>query len=42
MRLHRASSNEAAWLRRILDKVSRRFGSRIELGPDGLLSLSTM
>ena len=42
MRLHRASNNEAAWLRRILDKVSRRFGTRIELGPDGLLSLSTM
>ena len=41
MRLHRTSSNEAKWLRRILDKVSRRFGSRIDLEQDGLLSLST-
>jgi len=41
MRLHRMSSNEAKWLRRILDKVSRRFGSRIDLEQDGLLSLST-
>jgi poly-gamma-glutamate synthesis protein (capsule biosynthesis protein) len=37
LRLHRASSGDARWLRRVLDKVSRRFGSRIDLGPDGLL-----
>jgi poly-gamma-glutamate synthesis protein (capsule biosynthesis protein) len=41
MRLHRASSNEARWLCKILDKVSRRYGSRIDLGPDGLLSLGS-
>ena len=39
LRLHRASSGDARWLRRVLDKVSRRFGSRIDLGPDGLLTL---
>jgi poly-gamma-glutamate capsule biosynthesis protein CapA/YwtB (metallophosphatase superfamily) len=39
MRLHRASDDDARWLRRTLDKVSRRFGSRIDLGSDGLLRL---
>jgi poly-gamma-glutamate synthesis protein (capsule biosynthesis protein) len=39
LRLHRASSEDARWLRRVLDKVSRRFGSRIDLGPDGMLTL---
>jgi poly-gamma-glutamate synthesis protein (capsule biosynthesis protein) len=39
MRLHRASHGDAEWLRKTLDKVSRRFGSRIDLGPDGLLAL---
>jgi poly-gamma-glutamate capsule biosynthesis protein CapA/YwtB (metallophosphatase superfamily) len=39
MRLHRASDDDARWLRKTLDKVSRRFGSRIDLGSDGLLSL---
>jgi poly-gamma-glutamate capsule biosynthesis protein CapA/YwtB (metallophosphatase superfamily) len=41
MRLHRASSDEAKWLRKILDKVSRRFGSRIDLRPDGLLNVAS-
>ena len=39
MRLHRASRRDAVWLRAVLDKVSRRFGSRIDLGSDGMLSL---
>ena len=39
MRLNRASSGDARWLRKVLDKVSRRFGSRIDLGLDGLLTL---
>ena len=39
MRLHRAVSGDARWLRRVLDKISRRFGSRVDLGPDGLLTL---
>jgi poly-gamma-glutamate synthesis protein (capsule biosynthesis protein) len=39
MRLHRAADRDARWLQRVLDKVSRRFGSQIDLGPDGLLTL---
>jgi hypothetical protein len=39
MRLHRASGENARWLRGTLDKVSRRFGSRIDLGADGWLTL---
>jgi poly-gamma-glutamate capsule biosynthesis protein CapA/YwtB (metallophosphatase superfamily) len=39
MRLHRTSVNDARWLSKRLDKASRRFGSRIDLGSDGLLSL---
>jgi poly-gamma-glutamate capsule biosynthesis protein CapA/YwtB (metallophosphatase superfamily) len=39
MRLHRASHRDAQWLTTVLDNVSRHFGSRIDLGSDGLLSL---
>ena len=39
MRLYRASRRDAVWLRALLDKVSRRFGSRIDLGSDGMLRL---
>jgi poly-gamma-glutamate capsule biosynthesis protein CapA/YwtB (metallophosphatase superfamily) len=39
MRLHRASRRHAVWLRAVLEKVSRRFGSRIDLGSDGMLRL---
>jgi poly-gamma-glutamate capsule biosynthesis protein CapA/YwtB (metallophosphatase superfamily) len=39
MRLHRASHRDARWLKTVLDEVSRRFGSRIDLGSDGLLSI---
>jgi poly-gamma-glutamate capsule biosynthesis protein CapA/YwtB (metallophosphatase superfamily) len=39
MRLHRASQRDAVWLRIVLGKASRRFGSRIDLGADGMLSL---
>jgi poly-gamma-glutamate capsule biosynthesis protein CapA/YwtB (metallophosphatase superfamily) len=39
MRLHRASRRDAVWLRTVLEKVSRRFGSRIDLGSDGMLRL---
>jgi poly-gamma-glutamate capsule biosynthesis protein CapA/YwtB (metallophosphatase superfamily) len=39
MRLHRASHRDAMWLSTVLDKVSRHFGSRIDLGSDGLLRL---
>ncbi len=40
MRLHRASHRDTRWLKTVLDKVGRRpFGSRIDLGSDGLLCL---
>jgi poly-gamma-glutamate synthesis protein (capsule biosynthesis protein) len=39
MRLHRASHPDTVWLRTVLSKASRRFGSRIDLGADGMLSL---
>ncbi|MEU6742090.1 CapA family protein [Streptosporangium sandarakinum] len=37
MRLHRAPDEDAAWLRTVLDRVSRPFGTRIGLGPEGTL-----
>ncbi|MGK5529776.1 CapA family protein [Streptomyces sp. URMC 129] len=39
MRLAHASREDAAWLRRCLDGVSRDFGCRVEHGPDGTLTL---
>jgi poly-gamma-glutamate capsule biosynthesis protein CapA/YwtB (metallophosphatase superfamily) len=41
MRLHRASDSDGRWLRKTLDKVSRRFGSRIDLRSDGLLTAAS-
>jgi poly-gamma-glutamate capsule biosynthesis protein CapA/YwtB (metallophosphatase superfamily) len=41
MRLHRASDNDVRWLRKTLDKVSRHYGSRIDLGSDRLLTLAS-
>ncbi|MGV9539674.1 CapA family protein [Streptosporangium sandarakinum] len=37
MRLHRAPDEDAAWLRAVLDGVSRPFGTRIGPGPEGTL-----
>ncbi|HJV13968.1 MAG TPA: CapA family protein [Propionibacteriaceae bacterium] len=39
MRLNRAPEGDVRWLCKTLNKASRRFGSRIDLGPNGLLSL---
>jgi poly-gamma-glutamate capsule biosynthesis protein CapA/YwtB (metallophosphatase superfamily) len=39
MQLHRASLADARWLRRALERASRRFGSRVDLQPNGLLAL---
>jgi poly-gamma-glutamate capsule biosynthesis protein CapA/YwtB (metallophosphatase superfamily) len=39
MRLHRASAADAHWLRAVLEGASHRFGSRVDLQPDGLLAL---
>ncbi|MGH3371749.1 MAG: CapA family protein [Nocardioidaceae bacterium] len=40
MRLRHAAPSDREWLRRILDRVSYRYGSRIELDQEGLLRLS--
>jgi poly-gamma-glutamate synthesis protein (capsule biosynthesis protein) len=39
MRLHHASAADTDWLRRVLDGMSRDFGSRVGLAPDGALTL---
>jgi poly-gamma-glutamate capsule biosynthesis protein CapA/YwtB (metallophosphatase superfamily) len=39
MRLRHASSEDSRCLQAVLDRVSRRFGSRVDLEPDGMLSL---
>jgi poly-gamma-glutamate synthesis protein (capsule biosynthesis protein) len=39
LRLCHASGNDAAWLRTVLDRISQDFGTRIDLGPDGMLVL---
>jgi len=38
MRLHRATSADTGWLSAVLDRISRPFGSRIDLAPDGTLA----
>ncbi|MFF2113566.1 CapA family protein [Rhodococcus koreensis] len=37
MQLQRASTSDTAWLRRVLDGISRDFGTRIDAGADGVL-----
>ena len=37
MRLTRATGKDAQWLRSTVDRVSRRFGVRVDLAPDGTL-----
>jgi poly-gamma-glutamate capsule biosynthesis protein CapA/YwtB (metallophosphatase superfamily) len=39
LRLHRAPQPDARWLGTVLQRASRRFGSRVDLQPDGLLAL---
>lgn len=39
LRLHRASQADAEWLRTVLDEVGRSFGTRIDRGAGGFLSL---
>jgi poly-gamma-glutamate synthesis protein (capsule biosynthesis protein) len=38
MRLHRASPEDTAWLRAVLDSVSTRYGSRVDATADGMLT----
>ncbi|WP_267245655.1 CapA family protein [Streptomyces sp. PR69] len=40
MRLEHAAQEDRAWLRTVLDRVSRPFGSRVGLTPDGMLTLA--
>ena len=39
MRLHQAPAADRQWLRTVLDQISRSFGSRVDLRPDGMLAL---
>jgi poly-gamma-glutamate synthesis protein (capsule biosynthesis protein) len=39
MRLHPAPAADRQWLRAVLDRISRGFGSRVDLRPDGMLAL---
>jgi poly-gamma-glutamate capsule biosynthesis protein CapA/YwtB (metallophosphatase superfamily) len=39
MRLHLAPAADRQWLRTVLDRISRGFGSRVDLQPDGMLAL---
>jgi poly-gamma-glutamate capsule biosynthesis protein CapA/YwtB (metallophosphatase superfamily) len=39
LRLRHTSREDAAWLRAVLDQVSSGFGARIDLEPDGVLTL---
>ena len=39
MRLWHASAADAGWLQGTLDRISRGFGARVDLDPDGILAL---
>ena len=39
MRLHPAPAADRQWLSALLDRISRDFGSRVDLRPDGMLAL---
>jgi poly-gamma-glutamate capsule biosynthesis protein CapA/YwtB (metallophosphatase superfamily) len=39
MRLYQAPVEDRQWLRAVLDRISRGFGSRVDLEPDGMLVL---
>jgi poly-gamma-glutamate capsule biosynthesis protein CapA/YwtB (metallophosphatase superfamily) len=39
MQLQLAPAADRQWLRTVLDRISRRFGSRVDLQPDGMLTL---
>ncbi len=39
MRLRHASSEDAQWLRSVLNRISRHFGVRVDPEPDGMLAV---
>jgi poly-gamma-glutamate synthesis protein (capsule biosynthesis protein) len=40
MRLEHASQADTWWLKKVLEETSHRFGTRIERGPDGMMTLT--
>jgi poly-gamma-glutamate synthesis protein (capsule biosynthesis protein) len=38
-RLTRASTNDARWLRAVLDREARKFGTRVRIDPENRLTL---
>jgi poly-gamma-glutamate synthesis protein (capsule biosynthesis protein) len=40
MRLEHASAADAGWLAAVLGRISRRFGTQVDCGPDGMLTIS--
>jgi poly-gamma-glutamate capsule biosynthesis protein CapA/YwtB (metallophosphatase superfamily) len=40
MRLRRAAGQDSQWLAGVLQRISHRFGTRVDLAPDGLLAIS--
>jgi poly-gamma-glutamate synthesis protein (capsule biosynthesis protein) len=41
MRLCPASPEDAEWLRGVLERASRRFGTRLDRAPDGAFAVRT-
>jgi poly-gamma-glutamate synthesis protein (capsule biosynthesis protein) len=39
MRLERATMEDSRWTRDVLSRISRAYGSRVELNPDGTLTV---
>ena len=39
MRLHHASPADSAWVRTVLDRISRSFATRVDFDPDGTLTV---
>ena len=39
MRLRHAPAADSQWLAAVLQRISRRFGTRVDLQPDGMLTL---
>lgn len=39
MRLERATAEDSRWVRDVLSRISRAYGSRVELDPDGTLTV---
>ncbi len=41
MRLEHATAADAGWLAAVLERISRRFGTQVDCGPGGVLTIST-